>query len=110
VFRARDRGGEQTVKFKVDKDSRVVLQKSIKGIRVASDKLRRLRRTYAKGRAAAVAPPRFLMVADGGIKSANAWLEHFSKEPQVRLLDKISFTLGVAIICLSQYVIIKVIC
>lgn len=101
-------GANYMYRYRIGLDGKLTLEEKLKGIYVTGRKIEETRKKLLKaGKAVPIrARGKWRETVTG---DHNKRIRDYMKEtPQVKMLDKFSFTLGVLIICLSEWLLLRV--
>jgi len=107
VFHAVNTTHGIMLRYRIGQDGRIFVEKRLKGIYVTAEKLQEARQNLVQaGKEVPIKAKRRWRKAVTG--DENKRIRDYMKEtPQVKMQDKISFTLGVIVICLSEWLILR---
>jgi hypothetical protein len=101
-------GANYMYKYRIGFDGKLTLVEKLKGIYVTGQKIEETRKKLLKaGKAVPLRARRKWREAVTGDPNKRI-RDHMKETPQVKMLDKFSFTLGVMIICLSEWLLLRI--
>jgi len=107
VFHAVNTTHGIMLRYRVGLDGRITLEKRLKGIYVTAEKLHEAQQNLVQaGKEVPIKAKRSWRKAVTGDPDKRI-RDHMKETPQVKMLDKISFTMGVIVICLSEWLILR---
>jgi len=107
VFHAVNTTHGYMTRYRIGEDGRIFVEKRLKGIYVTAEKLQEAKQNLVQaGKEVPIKAKRRWRKAVTG--DPNKRIRDYMKEtPQVKMQDKFSFTLGVIVICLSEFLILR---
>ena len=98
-------GANYMYRYRVGFDGKLMLEERLKGIYVTSQKIEE--KLLKAGKAVPIRAQRKWREAVTGDPNKRI-RDHMKETPQVKMLDKFSFTLGVMTICLSEWLLLRI--
>jgi len=107
VFHAVNTTHGIMLRYRIGLDGKITLEKRLKGIYVQAEKLHEAQQNLVQaGKEVPIKAKRTWRKAVTGDPEKRI-RDHMKETPQVKMLDKISFTMGVIVICLSEWLILR---
>lgn len=107
VFHAVSTSHGTMLRYRVGLDGKITLEKRLKGIYVTADKLHEARQNLVQaGKAVPLKAQRKWREVVTGDPNKRI-RDHIKETPQVKMLDKVSFTIGVIVICFAEWLILR---
>jgi len=107
VFHAVSSTQGYMLRYRIGLDGKITLEKRLKGIYVTAEKLQEARQNLVQaGKEVPIKAQRRWRKAVTGDPDKRI-RDYMIETPQVKMLDKVSFTLGVIVICLSEWLILR---